>query len=84
MLKPGRNVNLARKPLAADDTREVSRQDLQRDSASVPQVSREVNDRHASAPKLTLDRIPIVNDSGELVWCVGQDFSARLVWERQL
>ena len=84
MLKARRDMDLARKALTADDAREVRRQDFQRDPVSVPEVTRQVNDGHAPTAKLSLDRIPIVNDSGELVWRVGQDFSGKLVKERQL
>jgi hypothetical protein len=84
MLKARGDVNLSRKSFTTHHAREIGRQDFESDPASVSQVTREVDHRHAATAKLALDRITIVNDSGELVWYVGQDISGTWLVERQL
>jgi hypothetical protein len=84
MLKAGRDVNLSRETLAAYDAREIGSQNLESDPVFMAEVARQVYDRHASTAKLTLDLIPIVNDSSELVWRVGQELSGWWLLDRQL
>jgi hypothetical protein len=60
-------VNFSCEPLAAYDAGEILCQDLQCNTASMSQVAREIHDRHSATAKLALDRITIVDDSGELV-----------------
>lgn len=79
MLKPGGDLNLTREALTTDDAGEIGRQDFYRHPASVAQITREVDDRHSATAKLALDRITVVNDSGELVRHVGQDSSGTIV-----
>ena len=66
MLQAGGDVYLACEAFAAYGTCEVGGEDLESDFVSVAHIAREVNCRHAAASKLALDRIAIIDDSGEL------------------
>src|ERR1700674_3426683 len=57
MLERRGDADLLEKPLRADGRRELLTQHLDRDPATMPQVSREVHSSHATASDLALDLI---------------------------
>jgi hypothetical protein len=59
MLQPGRRADLAKEPLAAEALRERGEQDLEGDGAIVSEIVGEVDDGHAPAPELPLERVSL-------------------------
>jgi hypothetical protein len=68
VLQRCRDSYLAREALAADDAREVGAQQLERDPVSMSKIACKVDCRHSTTPKLTLDCIAAVDDSGDCQW----------------
>ncbi len=64
MTQSGQHANLAREALAALGCAELGMQDLECDRAIMAQVASAVHGGHATATKLSLDRV----STGE--WCV--------------
>jgi hypothetical protein len=59
MGKPGRQLDLAEKPLGTEGSRDFGFQDLDCDLATMLEVLSEVDDRHPTAAEFTLDGVPL-------------------------
>src|SRR6185503_2529972 len=57
MLEPCREADLPLEPLGAEGGGDLGMEDLERDGAVVPQVSREPDGGHAAAAQLALERV---------------------------
>ena len=55
----GGELDLALEPLGAEGGGELREQDLQRDRAVVPEVLSQVDDGHAAAAQLALERVAV-------------------------
>jgi hypothetical protein len=60
VLEIGRGANFPRKPIDAECFSEFRPEDLYRDGAIVPQVTREINGRRAALTELALDAVPVL------------------------
>ena len=59
VLEPGGELDLALEPLGAEGGGELGEEDLEGDRAVVPEVLGQVDDGHAAAAELTLERVAV-------------------------
>lgn len=72
MLEPGRGLDLAEEPFAAQRGAELGVEHLDSDVAVVPHVVREVYRGHAARAQFTLDPVTVGQGSSQALDRVGQ------------
>jgi hypothetical protein len=59
MLKPGRKLNLAKKPVGSLDASQLGAEDLDGDEAIVPEIAGEIDPGHPTVAQLPQDGIAV-------------------------
>jgi hypothetical protein len=65
VLEPGGEPDLALEPLGTERLGQIGMEDLERDRPVVPHVVGEIDRRHAAAPQLAVQHVPVAQGVGQ-------------------